>query len=71
MPISVETDKTLVWDNQKTKMVTKTRVAVCLLGNRGSIYNQEGPIYVETPQEISEAVQLLKTRLIQSLPGLS
>jgi hypothetical protein len=71
MPIRVETDKALIWDNQKTKMVTKTRVAVRLLGNRGSIYNQEGPMYVETPQEISEAVQLLKTRLIRSLPGLS
>jgi hypothetical protein len=71
MPITVETDKTLIWDNQKTKMVTKTRVAVRLLGNRGSVYNQEGPIYVETPQEISEAVQLLKTRLIRSLPGLN
>jgi hypothetical protein len=71
MPITVETDKMLIWDNQKTKMVTKTRVAVSLLGNRGSVYNQEGPIYVETPQEISEAVQLLKYRLIRSLPGLS
>lgn len=71
MPIAVQTDKTLIWDNQKTKMVTKTRVAVRLLGNRGSVYNQEGPIYVETPQEISEAVQLLKTRLIRSLPGLN
>lgn len=70
MPITVETDKMLIWDNQKTKMVTKTRVAVRLLGNRGSVYNQEGPIYVETPQEISEAVQLLKNRLIGSLPGL-
>lgn len=69
MPITVETDKALVWDNQQTKMVTKTRVAVRLLGNRGSVYNEEGPLYVETSQEISEAVQLLKNRLIRSLPG--
>lgn len=70
MPITVETDKTLVWDNQQTKMVTKTRVAVRLLGNRGSVYNEEGPLYAETSQEISEAVQLLRNRLIRSLPGM-
>jgi hypothetical protein len=71
MPFSIEADKTLVWDNQQAKMVIKIRVLVRLLGNSGSLFAEKGPLYVETPQEISQAVHLLKARLIQSLPGIS
>lgn len=67
MSIAIAADRALVWDNQQTKMVQKIRVAVSLVGNQGSIYRQAGPIYVETAQEIFEAVQLLQTRLIKSL----
>ncbi len=48
-------------------MVQKTRVAVRLVGNQGSIYREAGPLYVETAQEIFEAAQLLRERLIKSL----
>ncbi len=67
MSIAIAADRALVWDNQQTKMVQKIRVAVSLVGNQGSVYRQVGPIYVETAQEIFEAVQLLQTRLIKSL----
>lgn len=70
MPVSIEADKTLVWDNQQTKMVVKTRVFVRLLGNKGSVYLEQGPLYVDTVQETMEAIHLLKTRLVHSLPGL-
>ncbi|HRD67683.1 MAG TPA: hypothetical protein PKY50_16180 [Candidatus Competibacter sp.] len=67
MSLAIVADKMLVWDNQQTKMVPKIRVAVSLVGNRGSVYREAGPLYVETAQEILEAVQLLRTRLIKSL----
>jgi hypothetical protein len=70
MALAIDMDRTLVWDRQQTQLVTKTRVAVRLLGNRGSIFAEQGPLYVDTPQELLEAVQLLKSRLIRSLPSM-
>ena len=67
MSLAITADKALVWDQQQTKMVQKTRVAVRLVGNQGSIYREAGPLYVETAQEIFEAAQLLRERLIKSL----
>jgi len=67
MSFAIAADRALVWDNQQTKMVRKIRVAVSLVGNRGSVYREAGPLYVETAQEVFEAVQLLRTRLIKSL----
>ncbi|MCB1826084.1 MAG: hypothetical protein KDJ54_16505 [Candidatus Competibacteraceae bacterium] len=67
MSLAIAADKALVWDQQQTKMVQKTRVAVRLVGNQGSIYREAGPLYVETAQEIFEAAQLLRERLIKSL----
>ena len=67
MSLAITADKALVWDQQQTKMVQKTRVAVRLVGNQGSIYRETGPLYVETAQEIFEAAQLLRERLIKSL----
>lgn len=67
MSLAITADKALIWDQQQTKMVQKTRVAVRLVGNQGSIYREAGPLYVETAQEVFEAVQLLRKRLIDSL----
>ena len=67
MSLAIAADKALVWDNQQTKMVPKNRVAVSLVGNQGGIYREAGPLYVETAQEVFEAVQLLRARLIKSL----
>ncbi|MBK8184130.1 MAG: hypothetical protein IPK63_15125 [Candidatus Competibacteraceae bacterium] len=67
MPLTITADKALVWDIPQTKMVQKIRVAVSLLGNQGSVFQETGPLYVETAQEVFEAVQLLRTRLIKSL----
>lgn len=67
MSLAITADKTLVWDNQRSKMVPKTRVAVSLIGNQGSVYREAGPLYVETAQEVFEAVELLRMRLIKSL----
>ncbi len=67
MSLAITADKALIWDQQQTKMVQKTRVAVRLVGNQGSIYREAGPLYVETAQEIFEAAQLLRERLIKSL----
>ena len=67
MSFAIAADRALVWDHQQTKMVQKFRVAVSLVGNHGSVYREAGPLYVETAQEVFEAVQLLRTRLIKSL----
>lgn len=67
MSFVIATDKALVWDRQQTQMVQKIRVVVSLMGNRGSVYREVGPLYVETGQEVFEAVQLLRARLIKSL----
>ena len=67
MSFAIAADRALVWDNQQTKMVRKIRVEVRLVGNRGSVYREAGPLYVETAQEVFEAVQLLRKRLIDSL----
>ena len=67
MSFAIATDKALVWDRQQTQMVQKIRVVVSLVGNRGSVYRKAGPLYVETGQEVFEAVQLLRARLIHSL----
>ena len=67
MSLAITADKALIWDQQQTKMVQKTRVAVRFVGNQGSIYREAGPLYVETAQEIFEAAQLLRERLIKSL----
>jgi hypothetical protein len=69
MSLAIAADRALVWDNQQTKMVRKIRVAVSLVGNQGSVYREAGPLYVETAQEVFEAVQLLRTRLVKSLPS--
>lgn len=67
MSFSIVADRVLVWDRQCAKMVLKTRVEVSLVGNQGSVYREAGPLYVETAQEIYEAAQLLRARLIKSL----
>jgi hypothetical protein len=70
MSLAITADKALVWDHQQAKMATKIRVVVSLVGNHGSIYRESGPLYVETAQEVFEAVQLLRARLIKSLTGV-
>ncbi len=67
MSLAITAEKVLVWDQQQTRMVQKTRVVVHLVGNRGSIYGKAGPLYIETAQEFFEASQLLRARLIKSL----
>jgi hypothetical protein len=67
MGIRVNAEKSLVWDFALDQMVTKTAVSVDVVGNKGTVYVSEGPIYCETGQEIFEATQLLKKRLINEL----
>ncbi len=67
MSLAITADKAPIWDQQQTKMVQKTRVAVRLVGNQGSIYREAGPLYVETAQEIFYVAQLVRERLIKPL----
>lgn len=67
MGIQVRADKTLVWDNETDTMVVRTAVSVAIVGNHGSEYAIEGPIYCQSSQEIFEASQMLRQRLVSTL----
>ncbi len=67
MGIKVNVEKVLVWDYTIDNMVSRTAVSVDVVGNQGSVYASEGPIYCETGQEIFEATQILKNRLVTGL----
>ncbi|HAO32734.1 MAG TPA: hypothetical protein PLP22_03855 [Candidatus Competibacter sp.] len=67
MSLSVKADKALIWDKLQSKMVTKIRVTVSLVGNQGSVFHEAGPLYVENAPEIFEAIEVLRARLIKVL----
>ncbi|MBK8509320.1 MAG: hypothetical protein V9G63_03155 [Candidatus Competibacter sp.] len=67
MSLSVKADKALIWDKLQSKMVTKIRVTVSLVGNQGSVFHETGPLYVENAPEIFEAIEVLRARLIKVL----
>lgn len=64
MAFNVQVNPSLVWDNCSNQMVSRKEVVVQIVGNKGTIYAEEGPLYAQTGQEIFEAVQTLKRRLI-------
>ena len=66
MAFNVIVNPSLVWDNCSNQMVSRKEVVVQIIGNRGSIYAEEGPLYAQTGQEIFEAVQALKGRLMKN-----
>ena len=69
MSFATETEKRWVWDRQQVRLVQKIRVVVSLVGNHGSVYGEAGPLFVETVPELFEATQLLRERLIRTLPS--
>ena len=64
MGIKVDVEKALIWDKMVDCMVIKSAVSVSLVGNHGTVYAFEGPIFCSNGQEIFEATQILKNRLI-------
>ena len=60
----IETKRVLVWDSYCNEMKPKTEVMVRLVGNKGSVFFEEGPLFCETGQDIYQAVCQLKSRLI-------
>lgn len=67
MGIRINAVKSMVWNNETNQMVIKTAVSVDLVGNQGTVFASEGPIYCETGQEIFEASMILKQRLVGSI----
>lgn len=62
---NTEINKVLLWDNETNCLVQKKEVWVQIVGNKDTVFFEEGPLYVENGQEILQAVQLLKDRLIK------
>lgn len=56
-------EKKWIWDNEKNELVCKTEIFCLLVGNCGSIFLEEGPLYVEKSEEIVSTYNLLKERL--------
>jgi hypothetical protein len=56
-------EKKWIWDNEKNELVCKTEVFCLLMGTEGSIFLEEGPLYVEKSEEIVSTYNLLKERL--------
>lgn len=67
MGIQVNAERSLVWDFETNRIVPRTAVSVSIIGNHGTVYATEGPIYCQTRQEIFEATMMLKQRLVGSL----
>lgn len=70
MGTRIDTQKVLLWDNEQSRIVTKTEVIVSLVTNKGTVIMESGPLYCEDGKEIFEATRLLYERLISSLPGI-
>lgn len=64
---NIEITPSLVWDNAASCMVSRKAVVVQIVGNKGTVYAEEGPMYAQTAQEVFEAVQILKARLCKEL----
>ena len=70
MGLHANVEKVLVWDRVAMKMVQKEAIYVQLVGNRGTVFHEVGPLYVSNSVETREAADLLKQRLLDQLPGL-
>ena len=63
----IHVNPSLVWDNCTNQMVPCKEVVVQIVGNKGTVYAEAGPLFVQTGEEIFQAVQTLKVRLTNSL----
>jgi hypothetical protein len=68
MSLKIEAEKVLVWDNDLHRIVPRTAVRVLFVGNKGTVFAEQGPLYCETAKDMFDAVQQLKKRLIGQLP---
>lgn len=65
--LSTNVERKLVWDNDLNTLVLKYEIYCLVVGNCGSIFFEEGPLYVEKHAEIISASSLLKERLQNKL----
>jgi hypothetical protein len=69
MGVHTSIQESLVWDNFLNKMVVKTEVIKRVIGNKGSVFFEAGPLYVElnNPEEILEAKETLDMHILELL----
>lgn len=53
----------LIWNPNTNKLEKYHNVFVQVIGNRGSVYNEEGPITITSFSQIHEAIRDLKERI--------
>lgn len=70
MGTRIDTQKVLLWDNEQSRIVTKTEVIVRLVTNKGTVITESGPLYCADGKEIFEATRVLYERMVASLPGI-
>lgn len=71
MGIQVNVEPVLVWDQDCECMVNRKSIIARIVGNNGTVYVEEGPLYAETGQEIYEASEKLKRRMVDRLKNSS
>lgn len=53
----------LIWNPNTNQLEKYHNVFVQVIGNRGSVYNEEGPITITSFSQIHEAIRDLKERI--------
>lgn len=70
MGIRVVDEPCLVWDNDANLMVRKVRMILLVIGNRGSVMDKVGPIYIDpNKRDLVEAERTLRSKLEQKILG--
>lgn len=64
MPLTYTHKRSLVWNNVKEKMVSCYEIGLELIGNKGTVMQEFGPLYIENLSEYSEACDVLYRRFL-------
>jgi len=65
--IEPEISTVWVWCDLDFKMIKKIKVNLNVIGNKGSLYAQEGPILIDAFSQFHETWEILKHRLYNKL----
>lgn len=65
--IEPEISTVWVWSDLDLNMIKKIKVNLNVIGNKGTLYAQEGPILIDSFSQFHEAWDILKNRLYGKL----
>ncbi len=60
MSMNFDLEKNLIWDNNLNKLVSRYKVELNIIGNKGNVfYQSKTPIFIEKLSEYQEAKEVL------------